>query len=139
MGPDAPEDAEHAQAAGGGRALPEDRLESLLLEGARLFDAGRFFESHEAWEFAWHGAPEPERDFFQGLIHAAAACLHHQRGNGYGYTRQLERLQRRLGQYVPRHRQVETQALIDAVQGLPEPGQKAEYPRLGLQGPLGRD
>lgn len=111
--------------------LHEAELEELLLKGARLFDGGRFFDSHEAWEHAWHGAPEAERDFFQGLIHAAAACLHHERGNRYGYDRQLERLKRRLGKYTPVHRGVRTRELIVAVQGLLWAG-NAVYPRIGL-------
>ncbi len=41
---------------------------------ARLFDAGRFFEAHEAWEERWRVATEKaERDFLQGLIQVAAA------------------------------------------------------------------
>jgi predicted metal-dependent hydrolase len=42
--------------------------------GARLFDAGEFFEAHEVWEAHWRGATDNvERDFFQGLIQVAAA------------------------------------------------------------------
>ncbi len=124
---------EPGTSAGGGRVLlGEERLQALLVEGARLFNVGRFFDSHEAWEQAWHGAPDEERDFFQGLIHAAAACLHHGRGNEYGYSRQLERLRRRLGGYAPPHRGVDTSGLIAAVEGLPDAGERAGYPRLTL-------
>ncbi len=46
----------------------------LLARGAALFDAGAFFEAHEAWEEAWIAAVDPEeRLFFQGLIQIAAA------------------------------------------------------------------
>lgn len=110
--------------------LPEPRLVELLEEGARLFNAGRFFDSHEAWEHAWHGAPPQERDFFQGLIHAAAACLHHQRANEHGYGRQVERLERRLGRYTPSHRGVATADLVQAVLALPPPGDPATYPSI---------
>jgi hypothetical protein len=42
--------------------------------GARLFDAGEFFEAHEAWEQRWRVATDKaERDFLQGLIQVAAA------------------------------------------------------------------
>ncbi len=42
--------------------------------GARLFDAGRFFEAHEAWEERWRVATDrAERDLLQGLIQVAAA------------------------------------------------------------------
>jgi uncharacterized protein len=47
------------------------------LWGADLYNAGFFWEAHEAWEAAWRAA---ERDvvqhaFLQGLIQVAAACL----------------------------------------------------------------
>jgi uncharacterized protein len=46
--------------------------------GARLFDAGRFFEAHEAWEERWKTTPDPvERRFLQGLIQVAAAFHKH--------------------------------------------------------------
>jgi predicted metal-dependent hydrolase len=42
--------------------------------GARLFDAGKFFEAHEAWEERWKtSTDEDERRFLQGLIQVAAA------------------------------------------------------------------
>ena len=47
---------------------------SRFARGARLFDAGQFFEAHEAWEERWRVATdEAERRFFQGLIQIAAA------------------------------------------------------------------
>ena len=43
--------------------------------GARLFDDGRFFEAHEAWEEHWLvETDETKRRLFQGLIQIAAAC-----------------------------------------------------------------
>ncbi|HEX4355218.1 MAG TPA: DUF309 domain-containing protein, partial [Polyangiales bacterium] len=45
-----------------------------LRRGARLFNDGRFFEAHEAWEDRWRAATdEIERRFLQGLIQVAAA------------------------------------------------------------------
>jgi Domain of unknown function (DUF309) len=42
--------------------------------GARLFDAGLFFEAHEAWEERWRVTEDKaERAFLQGLIQIAAA------------------------------------------------------------------
>src|SRR6185295_1134670 len=50
--------------------LPGDALAG----GARLFDDGRFFEAHEAWEQHWRVESDPERRFLlQGLIQIAAA------------------------------------------------------------------
>lgn len=115
-----------------GPPLSEAELERRLREGAALFDAGAFFDSHEAWEAAWHRAPPGERDFFRGLIHAAAACLHHARGNRHGHARQAARMAARLAGYRPAHRGVAVAALLDAIEALPPPGTATRYPRLGL-------
>src|SRR5580704_17160286 len=49
-------------------------VDDPFARGARLFDAGQFFEAHEAWEERWRVATdEAERRFFQGLIQIAAA------------------------------------------------------------------
>ena len=52
-----------------------------LSEGAHLFDAGRFWDAHEAWERAWRRLPKgsDERRCYQGLILLAAAFLHRER------------------------------------------------------------
>jgi predicted metal-dependent hydrolase len=50
-------------------------------EGIELFNQGRFFECHEAWEEAWKRSAGPEKLFYQGMIQAAVAILHAQRGN----------------------------------------------------------
>jgi len=48
----------------------------LLALGVELFNAGRFFEAHEAWEAVWLEAPRELRAFYQGLIQVAAAFVH---------------------------------------------------------------
>ncbi len=53
-------------------------------EGIELFNQGRFFECHEAWEEVWKHSRGPEKLFYQGLIQAAVAILHAQRGNREG-------------------------------------------------------
>jgi len=50
-------------------------------EGIDLFNAGRFFECHEAWEEVWKRSEGEAKLFYQGLIQAAVAILHAQRGN----------------------------------------------------------
>jgi predicted metal-dependent hydrolase len=52
-------------------AVPND---DAFARGARLFDAGAFFDAHEAWEKRWRiETDEPRRRFLQGLIQIAAA------------------------------------------------------------------
>lgn len=69
-----------------------------LREGARLFDAGEWWEAHEAWEVPWRTATGPERDFLQALILLAAALhkrWHHgslSHRNFYKAEAYLERL-----------------------------------------------
>jgi hypothetical protein len=51
----------------------DDVTRVLSLDGARLFDAGAFFEAHEAWEEHWRvEKDEVARRFLQGLIQIAA-------------------------------------------------------------------
>ena len=50
-------------------------------EGIDLFNAGKFFECHEAWEEVWKRSDGAEKLFYQGIIQAAVAILHAQRGN----------------------------------------------------------
>ncbi len=41
--------------------------------GIRLFNEGKFWHAHEAWEQVWRRHPEDSRLFIQGLIQMAAA------------------------------------------------------------------
>ena len=50
-------------------------------QGIDLFNEGRFFECHEAWEEVWKRSDGEVRLYYQGLIQAAVAILHAQRGN----------------------------------------------------------
>ena len=57
-----------------------------VLERARdLFNAGAYWEAHEALETVWRSIIEtPGATVMQGLIQAAAALLHQARGNAHG-------------------------------------------------------
>ena len=41
--------------------------------GIRLFNEGKFWHAHEAWEQVWRRHPQDSRLFIQGLIQMAAA------------------------------------------------------------------
>jgi uncharacterized protein len=60
-----------------------------LAEGVALFNAGKYWDSHEAWEKIWQRHPEPWRYFVQGLIQAAAAHHQLQRGIRHGVIKHL--------------------------------------------------
>jgi predicted metal-dependent hydrolase len=86
--------------------------------GIDLFNQGRYWEAHEAWEEAWtpdrHG---PDRGFYKGLIQVAAGSLHYTRQNRRGTLNKWRSGAAYLRPYLPRHRGVELAplvALIDA-------------------------
>ncbi len=56
----------------------------LWAEGIELFNAGRFFDCHEVWEEVWKRTSGAEKFFYQGMIQAAVAILHAERGNPRG-------------------------------------------------------
>lgn len=62
----------------------QPKIEERFTEGIRLFNQGNFFEAHELWEHEWKTAKGIERISYQGIIQAAAALLHVQRGNCAG-------------------------------------------------------
>ena len=51
------------------------------MRGVELFNQRRFFECHEAWEEVWKRSNGDAKLFYQGIIQAAVAILHAQRGN----------------------------------------------------------
>jgi uncharacterized protein len=64
--------------------------------GIDLFNQGRFFECHEAWEEIWKRSDGEVKQFYQGLIQAAVAILHAQRGNLEGARSLYEKASARL-------------------------------------------
>ncbi len=83
--------------------------------GIELIRLGAYFEAHEELEDEWRVAREPERDFLQGLVHVAVAWYQAGRGNRPGCERQLEKAERRLGSYRPRHRGVDLETVLEDV------------------------
>ncbi len=63
---------------------PDHAPAAFWRRGLQLFNAGRWWEAHEALEQVWRRAPQAERSHWQGLIQAAAALLHQERGNAHG-------------------------------------------------------
>jgi predicted metal-dependent hydrolase len=65
--------------------------------GIAHFNAGRFFQAHEAWEEAWRKAENtPDEEFFKGLAQLGAAYTHYARGNAHGARVLLERALERV-------------------------------------------
>jgi hypothetical protein len=87
-----------------------------------LYNAGRFWEAHEALEVVWRAARPPERDLWQGLILAAAAMLHRERGNRHGLVTQGGAAVRKLGVTAPAEFPVETARFVQALARCVEAG-----------------
>ena len=84
----------------------------VYLEGIRLFNAGEFWHAHEQWEACWLIAREPELTFYQGIIQAAAALVHWQRGNPRGLRRNWEKGRPKLVALPPEMLGLDLRALI---------------------------
>lgn len=69
--------------------------------GIALFNRGRFFDAHEAWEEVWRSSGGRRRRFLQALIQVAVAFHHHSRGNRVGARSLLARGGNTLAQYPP--------------------------------------
>ena len=65
-----------------------------------LFNAGDYFEAHEALETLWLVTRDERRDFYQGLIQAAAAFLKLQQHKPEPATRLAARALTRLERYA---------------------------------------
>jgi uncharacterized protein len=89
-----------------------------LRRGVELFNAGLYWESHEAWEEAWMPDRKgPDGGFYKGLIQVAAGCLHYGRRNRRGAVNKWRSGAGYLRPYLPRHRGVELEPLVRAVDG----------------------
>lgn len=66
-----------------------------LRRGAELFNAGHWWEAHEAWEGEWQKASGQERQYIQALILLAAA-LHKRWVHGSPSHRNFYKAQRYL-------------------------------------------
>src|SRR5213076_1683753 len=87
-------------------------MADLLQDGIIFFNAGRYFEAHEAWEDLWRVSGGPLRLFYQGLVQAAVGLHHLSNGNLNGARAQLQKSLSKLEQYPGRFCQVDNCRLI---------------------------
>jgi len=80
-----------------------------------LFNAGLFFECHEYLERAWRDAGDRDRAFYHGLIQAAAACYHCEKGNAHGTAVLLGKALAMLRAYAPAAHGIDVATLLDGL------------------------
>ena len=96
---------------------PDDsKVTAEYQRGLALATAGEYFDAHEAFETAWRACPQPERDFFQGLVHVAVAWYQAGRGRPVATGRQLEKAARRLAPFAPAHRGLDVADVLAQVE-----------------------
>jgi hypothetical protein len=92
--------------------------------GLELARDGRFFDAHEAFETAWRACADPDRDFFQGLVHVVVSAYQRGRNRPVAAERQRLKALRRLAAYEPSHRGLDVTALRAALdRAEPDPRQ----------------
>jgi predicted metal-dependent hydrolase len=91
-------------------------MADLLEVGINFFNAGRYFEAHEAWEDLWRETGGPLRLFYQGLVQAAVGMHHLSKGNVNGACAQIGKSLDKLRQYPPTFCGVNNSKLIADLQ-----------------------
>ena len=69
-------------------------LHPQAAQGLHLFNAGEYFEAHEALEDAWNAETGKVRELYRGILQIAVVYLHITRGNYYGAVKVYGRSQR---------------------------------------------
>ncbi len=94
------------------REAPADLYE----KGIDLFNRGEYFECHEVWEEVWKRSSGEEKLFYQGIIQAAVALLHAERGNLAGAASQFRKAREKLDSLPPAYGGIAVGELRDALQ-----------------------
>jgi uncharacterized protein len=84
-------------------AMKQANAQDSFEDGLELFNQGRLFECHEAWEEVWKSARGTEKVFYQGLIQAAVALLHAERGNFRGAVSTYQKARAKLDRLPAEH------------------------------------
>ena len=74
-------------------------LHPQAAEGLRLFNAGEYFEAHEALENAWNAEKGSVRNLYRGILQIAVVYLHITRRNYNGAVKVYARSQRWIGDW----------------------------------------
>ena len=91
-------------------------MDDLLGNGINLFNAGQYFEAHEAWEELWRQTEGPLRLYYQGLIQTSVGLHHLGTGNLNGARAQLGKALQKLEQYPEAFCRIDNRTLIAGIQ-----------------------
>ena len=88
-------------------------MDARLREGIRLFNAGRYFESHESFEDFYLDTEEEHKPFLEGLVQLAAALrLFCDFGEARGPVRMIYQALIRLEDYQPTYLGIRVDRLV---------------------------
>lgn len=92
-------------------------MDARLKEGIGLFNAGRFFESHESLEDLYLDTDEEHKPFLEGLVQLSAACrIFHEFGEITGPVRMVRQAIIRLENYKPSYLGIRVKSLIHSME-----------------------
>ncbi len=92
-----------------------DDVPEVFREFLRVFNEGRFWDSHEVLEAPWRTNGS---DFYQGLILFASAWVHAGRGNSHGVRAQLAKAESKLARYRPGYLGIDLDRLLASCEAL---------------------
>jgi predicted metal-dependent hydrolase len=88
-----------------------------MRKGIRLFNKGRFFESHEVWEGVYTEAEEQHKPFIEGLVQLAAAFrIFSDFGETKGPVRMIYQALIRFENYQPAYLKIRVKELSEAIE-----------------------
>ena len=95
--------------------MPRKPLAEFFEDGIDLFNQGKFFECHEAWEEVWKRSDGDAKLFYQGIIQVAVAILHAQRGNLTGAASLYSKASAKLDHLPSEHTGIKLGELRDVL------------------------
>ena len=104
-----------------------------LKRGVDLFNNGRYWDAHEAWEHEWMSDRKgSDAGFYKGLIQVAAGCLHYGRGNRRGAVNKWRSGADYLRPYLPNHLGLFLAPLVESVDGFLAAIKPRDWPELTM-------
>jgi len=103
-------------------------LHPQAAEGLRLFNAGEYFEAHEALEDAWNTEKGKVRELYRGILQIAVVYLHITRQNYNGAVKVYDRSQKWLKDWPELCRGIEVGQLRKDAEAVIK-----EVKRLGME------